>query len=95
MEKTGNKLNYSKAVTGSCPLRSKLKVTRRLGYPLPITRIKIISGIEEWGRKQCYVPTNNDDDGNNATTLYFTPNIQEIKIYNNSTDNDRGAGCPK
>ena len=22
-------------------------------------------------------------------------NIQEIKIYNNSTDNDRGAGCPK
>ena len=21
--------------------------------------------------------------------------IQEIKIYNNSTDNDRGAGCPK
>ena len=76
-------------------MRSKLKVTRRLGYPLPITRIKIISGIEEWGRKQCYVPTNNDDDGNNATTLYFTPNIQEIKIYNNSTDNDRGAGCPK
>ena len=30
-----------------------------------------------------------------TTTLYFTPNIQEIKIYNNSTDNDRGAGCPK
>ena len=22
-------------------------------------------------------------------------NIQEIKIYNNSTDDDRGAGCPK
>ena len=21
-------------------------------------------------------------------------NIQEIKIYNNSTDDDRGAGCP-
>ena len=22
-------------------------------------------------------------------------NIQEIKIYNNSTDDNRGAGCPK
>ena len=22
-------------------------------------------------------------------------NIQEINIYNNSTDDDRGAGCPK
>ena len=22
-------------------------------------------------------------------------NLQEIKIYNNSTDDDRGAGCPK
>ena len=22
-------------------------------------------------------------------------NVQEIKIYNNSTDDDRGAGCPK
>ena len=22
-------------------------------------------------------------------------NIQEIKIYNSSTDDDRGAGCPK
>ena len=22
-------------------------------------------------------------------------NIQGIKIYNNSTDDDRGAGCPK
>ena len=22
-------------------------------------------------------------------------NMQEIKIYNNSTDDDRGAGCPK
>ena len=22
-------------------------------------------------------------------------NIQEIKIYNNSTDDDRGTGCPK
>ena len=22
-------------------------------------------------------------------------NIQELKIYNNSTDNDWGAGCPK
>ena len=22
-------------------------------------------------------------------------NVQEIKIYNNSTDADRGAGCPK
>ena len=65
LEKTGNKLNYSKAVTGSCPLRSKLKVTHRLGYPVPITRIKIIAGIEEWGRKQCFVPTNNGDDGNN------------------------------
>ena len=30
-----------------------------------------------------------------TTTLYFTHNIQEIKIYNNSTDDDRGAGCPK
>lgn len=48
LEKTGNKLNYSKAVTGSCPLRCKLKVTRRQGYPVPITRIVIIAGIEEW-----------------------------------------------
>lgn len=46
-------------------MRSKLKVTRRLGYLIRITRIKIISGIEEWGKKQCYVPTNNGDDGNN------------------------------
>ena len=45
-------------------MRSKLKVTRRLGYPVPITRIKIIAGIEEWGKKQCYVPTNNGDYGN-------------------------------
>ena len=22
-------------------------------------------------------------------------NMHKIKIYNNSTDNDRGAGCPK
>ena len=27
---------------------------------------------------------------------FFSPhNIQEIKIYNNSTEDDRGAGCPK
>ena len=58
LEKTGNKLNYSKAVTGRCPLRSKLKVTYGLGYPVPITRIKIIAGIEEWEKKQSYVPTN-------------------------------------
>lgn len=46
-------------------MRSKLKVACRLGYPVPITRIKIIAGIEEWGKKQCYVPTNNGDDCNN------------------------------
>ena len=31
-----------------------------------------------------------------TTTEFFSPhNIQERKIYNNSTDKDRGAGCPK
>ena len=32
-----------------------------------------------------------------TTTLFISPhNIQEMKkIYNSSTDNDRGAGCPK
>ena len=26
---------------------------------------------------------------------FISPHNQEIKIYNNSTDDDRGAGCPK
>ena len=31
-----------------------------------------------------------------TTTLFFHPKIyKKEKIYNKSTDNDRGAGCPK
>ena len=32
---------------------------------------------------------------NNKQHFISPHNIQEIKIYNNSTDDDRGAGCPK
>ena len=36
------------------------------------------------------------DNNNNNNNFIFSPqNIQERKIYNNSTDNDRGTGCPK
>ena len=36
------------------------------------------------------------NNNNNNNNFIFSPqNIQERKIYNNSTDNDRGAGCPK
>ena len=38
----------------------------------------------------------NDVKQQQQQTLFISPHkIQEIKIYNNSTDNDRGAGCPK
>ena len=41
--------------------------------------------------KKYFLKSNN----NNNNTLFLPNNIQEIKIYNNSTGNDRGAGCPK
>ena len=44
---------------------------------------------------QIWVATRQQQQQQQQHCLYFTPNIQEIKIYNNSTDNDRGAGCPK
>ena len=42
---------------------------------------------------------NNNNNNNNFIFYFFfifsPQNIQERKIYNNSTDNHRGAGCPK
>ena len=48
-------------------------------------------------RKTCLVETRkacrNNNNNNNNNTLFHP--IQEIKIYNNSTDDDMGSGCPK
>ena len=42
---------------------------------------------------------NNNNNNNNFIFFIFfifsPQNIQEREIYNNSTDNHRGAGCPK
>ena len=42
----------------------------------------------------CFIKSKNSQQ---QQQQHFTSphNIQEIKIYNNSTDDDRGAGCPK
>ena len=37
-----------------------------------------------------------DPGGQQQQQHFISPhNIQEIRIYNNSTDDDRDAGCPK
>ena len=52
--------------------------------------------IVQLRKERVVIEEKSQSSRNDGTTLLFLPhNIQGIKIYNNSTDNDRGAGCPK
>ena len=43
----------------------------------------------------CFLNKVEGYNNNNNNNTISPHNIQEIKIYNNSTGDDRGAGCPK